>query len=129
MSLGKAPGVTDLREHIAAIDEYCKQGDVSAVLDHTRELDRLTKLLRSRLGLDERRSVTMAISIAGLAQAETPIRVPRKISASAARVKIGRRRLIFLRNVFDELVHAASLGPIYDTFYGRDLPDGTWVPG
>lgn len=115
--LRQSRGARTLRARIADFEQSVQGGDIEAAVRLRNELDRLTRSLRQRLGLEQGDPprVTFAIS-AGVASASL---APRRGSASVSKLatRVVQPWLGLLWNIFDALAAADALGNLYETLY------------
>jgi len=114
-------GARSLRSRVADFDAQLKAGDLQAAVRLREELEHVTAKLRSDLGLERNPPITTTLSI-GLPGVSFGITGP-KISAKsrgpspAAADRIRRPWLVLLRDVFDALTSASSMGALYEVLY------------
>lgn len=89
------------------------RSDLKAALKLSREVARLSASLSRQVGLQKGPTVNMTVAIPSVAQLSVPLDVPGRL-VSDKMPRLGRSRGLFLRDVFSELLAAASLGHIYD---------------
>src|SRR3954470_12210012 len=98
--------------------------DLDSLLKLTRELYRLGHSLRDSLGMAQKRSVNLALSI-GVGQIEAPVRFSSRSWVNTSRkLRVGSPRLLLLKDIFAELSTASSLGSAYDLFYEKSRRHG-----
>lgn len=108
-------GARRLRAHVDQVEQSIAAGDLRAALRLVQELNRLTAALRRELGLRSPDTPGMTVSIAGVASVQlSPDQVVRLTGPLTRRLTVTRPRLMFLRNVFNDLATAASLGHLYE---------------
>jgi hypothetical protein len=112
-------GAKDLRARIAEFQQQVTAGDLVAAVELRDELDRLTTRLRQDLGLLARPSITTSLSIGPpefSLQVDGPS-IPLPVGAGRAMDRLRRPRLVLLRDIFDAMASASSLGRLHEILY------------
>jgi hypothetical protein len=108
-------GAKNIRSYISNVEDEVSNGNLKALLALNRELKDLMVALRQDIGLQEPSIPKIALSIAGVVEVE----IPKELIPSFLHNKkhLSKPRLMFLRNVFDDLSRASSLGALYEILY------------
>lgn len=120
-------GAKSLRHRLADFEGQIAAGDLRAAIRLRDELDLLSRRLRQDMGLVGQREVatTLSIGLPGISVEfpgpRAPSSLPAKTAAIADRVR--RPWLVFMRNVFDALASASSLGNLYEVLYTEKAPE------
>jgi hypothetical protein len=111
-------GARGLRAHVSELEQRIDAGDLKAALRLTEEINRLTHLFRRQLGLADVEPPNMTVSIGGIVSVDIRgVMVKRLATKLTRRISVTRPRIMFLRNILDDLSSAAALGPLYDVLY------------
>jgi hypothetical protein len=113
-------GARDLRARLNEFEHELRTGEIRAAIGMRNELERLVHSLRRHLGLEAYQGPKIGLSIGGVVSVDLPIPGPRIVTSLVSKTDVFKPRLLLLRDVFDALAAASSLGALYKVLYDPD---------